>query len=76
MAKKPSHPTWFTVRFDQTTEWAKLRLPEEGAVEWLLGATQLLNETPLWNELVSINPSSGSGLAIIHLGRRPASGGD
>jgi hypothetical protein len=54
MTKKPDHPAWFTVRFDQTLEWAALRVPEEHVVEWLLWAARLL-ETPLWRELLGIH---------------------
>lgn len=56
MAKQSSksRPSWFTARFDQTSEWATLHVPEEWAAEWLLGAARLFNETTLWWELVGI----------------------
>lgn len=54
MAKKAYRPAWFTVQFDQTSEWATLHVPEERVTEWLLGVTHLFTETTLWNELVGI----------------------
>jgi hypothetical protein len=47
-------PDWFATRFDRPSEWATLRVPEEQAIEWLVGATRLLNETPLWRELIAV----------------------
>ena len=51
--RKTRRPSWFTPRFDQYSEWATLRVPEDKAAEWLRGAAMVL-ETPLWNELVAL----------------------
>ena len=69
--KKPYRPAWFTARFDQTSEWATLRVPEDRAVEWLQGAARLL-ETPLWGELVGeirLVPTADGYLEAVLTGR-------
>ncbi len=54
MSASHSHPTWFTVRFNQPSEWASLHVPEAHITEWLEGAACLFRDTSLWDELIGI----------------------
>lgn len=51
MAKNPD---WFSVRFEEQSEWATIRVPVESFDEWLLEIARLLNETNLWHDLLAI----------------------
>src|SRR5687767_10827939 len=46
-------PSWFNARLEYYSEWAQIRVPPQHVLEWLQGATAVL-QTPLWNGLVAL----------------------
>ena len=51
--RRKRKPSWFNLRLDEYTEWAKIRVPEQHAEDCLGGAVAMM-DTPMWGELFAV----------------------